>query len=319
VAPTFGTMSRTDEEERYREIFRQAHAEHPGCLADEWLAEPCRAEAGAPVDRPLVWSRRNGAWRQVDVLWVGAAPGNAGGMGAGSMGAHGTRIPFGGDVAGANLDVLLSAAGLDRNRTFIVAALNQLPERGGGEPRVSEIVQPVGSLPSSLHLLRSTLLASGARLVVALGNVALRTTVAAGRLEDMARLTLPGLPALVRAGAARRDAFTWPADFPPDAGFLAAWERHWQRPVPRILWTLHPSAQNMSPFAGMETVFHVRMVETVAAVRRAAAEVLGVEAPGLGSRPPAGGIYSLPEWVEAVGPRHQELIRLWRERGLFAG
>jgi uracil-DNA glycosylase len=308
-------MSMAADEKWYREIFLQAHAGHPGCLGDEWLTEPCRTPDGAPVDRPVVWSRRNGAWQQVDVLWVGAAPGNAGGMGSGRMGAHGTRIPFGGDIAGANLDVLLEAAGLDRNRTFLVAALNQLPARGGGEPRVAEIIQPVGTHPSSLHLLRATILASGARLVVALGNVALRTMVAAARVDEMARWTLPGLPALERAGAARGQAFPWPADLAPDARFRALWGTHWARPLPRILWILHPSAQNMSPFAGVETVFYQRMADTVAAVRRATAEVLGAEAIA-SSPPPSEGIYALPEWVDAVGPRHAELVRLWRERGL---
>src|SRR5688572_4876073 len=66
------------EEQRFRDIFRSMHAEHPNCLADEWLSTPCRLEDGTAVNRPVAWSRRNGPWRRADLLWVGAAPGNAG-------------------------------------------------------------------------------------------------------------------------------------------------------------------------------------------------------------------------------------------------
>jgi uracil-DNA glycosylase len=112
-------------------------------------------------------------------MFVGAAPGNAGGKGGGLLGAHGTRIPFGGDIAGANLDALLGSIGLDRNHTFLTAALNQLPAAGGGEPATAEIMAPVGAWRSSLHLLRATVLACGPVLIVALGNVAIRALVAA--------------------------------------------------------------------------------------------------------------------------------------------
>ncbi len=304
-------------EARYRRIFRLAHALHPRCLDDPWLMVPCATQDGDEAAPSLVWSRRNGPWTRHDLLWVGAAPGNAGGMGSGSMGAHATRIPFGGDIAGANLDVLLSSAGLDRNRTFIVAALNQLPERGGGEPRVAELRRPVGELASSVHLLRETLLAAAPRMVVALGNVGLRTTIAASRLEEKARLTLPGLGRLEDAGLERGRAVPWPDAFAPDAVFRAEWDR--VRPgaaLPRILWLLHPSAQNMSPHAGRSTVFHARMTETVAALRRAVKDVLGWEVPVERPEPPGDGIYALPEWREAVGPRHAELDRLWREKGV---
>lgn len=303
---------------RYHEIFRRAHADHPGCAEDEWLSEPCRGPDGEPVARPLVWSRRNGPWRRHDTLWVGAAPGNAGGMGSGDMGAHGTRIPFGGDIAGANLDVLLSAAGLDRNRTFIVASLNRLPDRGGGEPRVAELREPVGDILSSVHLLRETILATAPRLVIALGNIGLRTTVAAARLEEKTRLTLPGLRRLEAAGLERGVVVAWPDAFAPDAAFSADWAR--VRPgdgPPALLWLLHPSAQNMSPHAGTDTVFHARMRDTLAAVRRAAAGLPG-PVPPADARPvpPDDGIYALPEWRDAIGPRHAELDRLWRAKGI---
>jgi uracil-DNA glycosylase len=310
-------MSHTSHDQRYRDIFRLAHADHRDCAGDEWLVDPCRRDDGEPVERPVVWSRRNGPWRPVDVLFVGAAPGNAGGMGAGPMGAHSTRIPFGGDIAGGNLDVLLSSVGLDRNTTFIVAALNQLPERGGGEPRVSEIRAHVGAIPSSAHLLRDTLLAAVPRLVVCLGNVALRTTVAAARLADAPRLSLPGLPLLAEAGLARGRVAPWPVGLPPDAGFVARWdERSEARPLPALLWLLHPSAQNMSPYAGTGTVFHARMVETMTALRAAVGQVAGREPPAFRVGPPDHGIYALPEWRAAVGPRHAELDRLWHERGV---
>lgn len=310
-------MSDDPQEKRFREIFRKVHAGHPACLSDEWLAEPCRDARGTPADRPIVWSRRNGPWRRVEVLWVGAAPGNAGGMGSGDMGAHATRIPFGGDIAGANLDLLMSAAGLDRNRTFVVAALNQLPERGGGEPRVAELRQPVGDMASSLHLLRETLIAAGPRLLVALGNVGLRSTVASTRLQDKARMTLPGLGRLEAAGLRRGEAVAWPDRFPPDPAFRKQWSGAWgDAPLPALLWLLHPSAQNMSPFAGTDTAFHQRMVETVTALRAAVEEVLERPTPDRRPPPPDEGVYALPEWRRSVGPRHEELDRLWRERGL---
>ncbi len=305
-------------EARYRQTFRRAHTGHPRCLADEWLTEPCAGPGGEAVDRPLVWSRRNGPWRRHDTLWVGAAPGNAGGMGSGAMGAHGTRIPFGGDIAGANLDVLLSAMGLDRNGTFIVAALNRLPEAGGGEPRVAELREAVGEIPSSVHLLRETLLAAAPRLVVALGNIGLRTTVAAARIEDKSRLTLPGRKPLEAAGLARGTVVAWPKAFPPDGPFREAWDRvRPDHPLPRILWLLHPSAQNMSPHAGTDTVFHTRMLDTLAAVRRAGTALFG-SVPDSCARPapPEDGVYALPEWREAIGLRHGELDALWRSKGV---
>lgn len=306
-------MSEAQEEERFRRIFRRAHARHPGCAADEWLMRPCDAE------RPLVWSRRNGPWRRVEVLWVGAAPGNAGGMGGGDMGAHATRIPFGGDIAGANLDLLLESVGLDRNSTFIVASLNQLPDRGGGEPRVSELARPVGDYPSSAHLLRDTLLAAAPRVVVALGNVGLRTTVAAARLEASGRLVLPGRSRLEAAGLRRGEASPWPGgDLGPDPAFMTGWSAAAAgAPLPRLLWLLHPSAQNMSPYARADTAFHARMVETRDALRRA----LGPAGAATGQPPRplatgSEGIYGLPEWRESVGPRHEQLLALWRQKGL---
>lgn len=306
------------QEKRFRAIFRKVHAGHPACLADEWLTEPCRLASGEVLERPIVWSRRNGPWRRVDVLWVGAAPGNAGGMGSGNLGAHGTRIPFGGDVAGANMDVLLGSVGLDRNHTFIVAALNQLPAAGGGEPRTSELGQPVGDYPDSIRLLRDTMVAAGPALVVALGNVALRSVVAAGRRDDdSGLLRLPGLARLRRAGMERGVAVEWPAGEAPTESFVHDWRTAWgASPLPRILWLLHPSAQNMSPYAGAETAFHGRMVETKDALRTAARSVLGRALPEQRPEPPHDGIYALPEWRDRIAARHAEMDALWRANGI---
>jgi hypothetical protein len=310
-------MSHADEQQPFRNLFRRIHAGHAGCGSDEWLMEPCRERDGAPAARPIAWSRRNGPWRRTEILWVGAAPGNAGGMGSGELGAHGTRIPFGGDIAGGNLDVLLSSVGLDRNSTFIVAALNQLPERGGGEPRVAELLQPVGDVPTSLHVVRETLLATGPRLVVCLGNVALRSAVASARLEAGERIALPGLGRLREAGVERGVAGRWPADLAPDEPFARSWAERCRSPLPDLLWLLHPSAQNMSPYAAVGTVFHHRMVETVAALRRAVTATLRTAVPAARPSPPSSnGVYALPEWRDAVGPRHADLDRLWRQRGV---
>ncbi len=303
------------EEERYRAIFRRAHAHHRRCVQDEWLNEPCRMPDGSHADRPLVWSRRNGPWQRVPVLWVGAAPGNAGGRGSGTLGAHATRIPFGGDVAGANLGVLLASIGLDRNHTFIVAALNRLPDRGGGEPTGAELREPVGEYPSSLHLLRDTIVASGARLVVALGNVGLRALAAAAALETQG-VRLPGLTklsaAIVRGGVAPLEDIA-----AIDDPFRAAWQDAWgDDPLPMVLWLTHPSAQNMSPFAREETLFHTRMLDARDALRNAARDVLGVRLPRQRPREPEDGIYALPEWRALVGPHHARLDALWRGKGV---
>jgi uracil-DNA glycosylase len=303
------------DEQRFRSIFRRIHELHPNCQRDEWLSESCRTRAGVLADRPNVWSRRNGPWQQSDVLWIGAAPGNAGGKGSGALGAHGTRIPFGGDIAGGNLDVLLSSIGLDRNRTFIAASLNQLPLKGGGEPTLAELSQPVGSYASSVHIVRDTIIAAGPLLLIALGNVALRVCFAAVRLETSSRL--PSLQRLQALGLKRGDAVSWPRDWPADPEFIAAWQAAWPgTDLPAILWLTHPSAQNMSPYAGHETVFHSRMREAQTALRTAARSVLGWTLPRQRPQPPTHGIYALPEWRERIAARHYELDKLWRAKGI---
>jgi uracil-DNA glycosylase len=311
-------MSKALETQRFREIFRRAHAAHAGCAGDEWLVAPCRAAPGQPAPRPLVWSRRNGPWRRVPILWVGAAPGNAGGLGSGALGAHGTRIPFGGDIAGGNLDVLLSSIGTDRNETYIVATLNQLPDRGGGEPTPREIAAPVGAYDDSIALLRDTIVAAGPRLVIALGNVALRAVAAALGRTDGSPLRLPTTARRAAAGLQRGSPASWPPDALPFApAFTAAWRAAWdEAPRFHVLPLLHPSAQNMSPFAGTGTVFHQRMLQTRDALQAAAREVLGWEPPLRRPPLPASGIYALPEWREAVGPAHARYDALWRRHGV---
>ncbi|CAN5692007.1 hypothetical protein BH23GEM9_BH23GEM9_21050 [soil metagenome] len=317
------------EEERFRSIFRSAHADHAGCADDEWLERACsRPDDRNGVTRPLVWSRRNGPWRRVELLWVGAAPGNAGGLGTGSLGAHGTRIPFGGDIAGGNLDTLLSSIGVSRNETFLTASLNLLPEKGGGEPSAREIAAPAGAYPDSVALLRDTIIAAGPTLVVALGNVALRVITAAVTRQDSAAVgqphadvpppRLPGMARLAEAGFRRGMLSSWPdTSFPPDSGFLRAWTGAWGvAPTPRVLPLLHPSAQNMSPFAGTHTLFHQRMLETRDALRQAASDVFGWTPPEPRPRPPDDGIYALREWRDRVGPAHRRYDDLWREKGV---
>ncbi|HEX2168042.1 MAG TPA: hypothetical protein VHG09_12485 [Longimicrobiales bacterium] len=315
------------QEERFRRIFTAAHAHHHACAADEWLNEPCMDAPGHPSDRPLIWSRRNGPWRRVPILWVGAAPGNAGGLGSSDMGAHGTRIPFGGDIAGGNLDVLLSTIGLDRNHTFLIAAYNQLPERGGGEPTTRELSAPVGRYPDSGALLRDTVIATGPELVIALGNVGLRTLIAAltrpgdapvgepPRTAD--RLRLPGPGRIAAAGIERGRVSSWPSAFPLADGFRSAWRSAWgSEPSFDLLLVLHPSAQNMSPFARVTTQFHQRMLDTRAAITAAARDVLRREPPSPRPALPDTGIYAIPEWRSRVAERHARYDALWREKGV---
>jgi uracil-DNA glycosylase family 4 len=302
------------EEARFREIFRKAHANHPACLADEWLMEPCRDARGRVVPA-LVWSRRNGPWRQSAVMFVGAAPGNAGGKGKGDMGAHGTRIPFGGDVAGANLEVLLGSAGLTRNDVFITAAYNRLPARGGGEPTPAEIRQRVGEHPSSIHLVRDTIIAVGASLIVALGNVGLRSVVAAAAIGI--GLRLPGISRLQARGAVRGRLSTFDSLASADDHFRTAWQSAWgDMPFPHVLWLTHPSAQNMSPFARRDTLFHQRLLEARDALRGAVHTRLNKELPRERPPLPDTGIYALPEWRERIAPRLARFDALWRAQGV---
>lgn len=307
------------EESRFREIFQRVHVDHASCHEDEWLSRPCLHPDGSSVDRPIVWSRRNGPWRRVEIVWVGAAPGNAGGKGSGDLGAHGTRIPFGGDISGANVDVFFSSVGTNRNESFIAQAFNQLPATGGGEPTLTELSAPVGDYPSSVHLLRDTLLAAGPRLIVVFGNVALRSATGAFVLDAMTpgkTLRLPTIYRLRKAGLERGTLSAWPGEN-SDAAFEEAWSEAWgSAPLPKILWVSHPSAQNMSPYAGLETGFHRRMLEALDALRAAARDVLGRDVPRDRPFNPETGIYALPEWTDRIGPRHAELDAIWREKGV---
>lgn len=315
------------QETRFRRIFRAVHAHHQACTADEWLNTPCVERNGTRADRPIVWSRRNGPWHRVPLLFVGAAPGNAGGLGSSDLGAHGTRIPFGGDIAGANLDVLLSGIGMDRNGTFIVAASNKLPERGGGEPSTRELAAPVGDYPDSGALLRDTVIAAGPALIAALGNVALRTLIAALTRScdapvgcpplSVPALRLPGPTRIAAAGIARGVSAHWPSAFPLDDGFRQQWRDAWSsEPQLVLLPLLHPSAQNMSPFAGTSTQFHVRMLQTRKALIDAARAVLDMEPAEPRPATPDTGIYALPEWRDRIAARHDRYDELWREKGV---
>jgi len=306
-------MSTSSRQLQFRSMFQRIHAQHPGCQADEWLGTSCTNADGSPA-HPIIWSRRNGPWREHDIIFIGAAPGNAGGKGSGNMGAHATRIPFGGDIAGANLDVLLGSIGIDRNDTFIAAAYNSLPDAGGGEPTQAELFAPIGDYPSSIHIVRDTILAAGPRLVVALGNVAIRVILASARTAE--QLRLPSLNSIQRAGLARNEWSRWPETFPPDPQFSETWQTDWNRDFPALLWLTHPSAQNMSPYARRETLFHTRMLDARNALQRAANEVLGWPIPDHRTPPGHTGVYALPEWEERIATRHDELARLWAEKGI---
>jgi hypothetical protein len=114
----------------------------------------------------------------------------------------------------------------------------------------------------------------------------------------------------------RYHAIHWPNDVAPDDAFAHEWQTRWSRGLPFVLWLTHPSAQNMSPYAGVRTAFHTRMLETRAALREAVRSKLGWKLPNRRARCPSDGIYALKEWKELVGPRHEQLDKLWREKGV---
>ena len=104
---------------------------------------------------------------------------------------------------------------------------------------------------------------------------------------------------------------------PPDRELEHAWRRAWREPpAPRALWLVHPSAQNMSPYAGTHTAFHARMREAHDVLRTAVQKHLGWTLPAQRAVPRATGIYALPEWKELVQPRNELLDALWREKGI---
>jgi uracil-DNA glycosylase len=280
------------------------------------VSESCRNPDGSAA-RPLVWSRRNGPWHRVDTLFIGAAPGNAGGRGRGDQGAHGTRIPFGGDIAGANLDALIGSVGIDRNNTFLVAALNQLPDAGGGEPTLSEMLAPVGDYPNSIALLRDTIVATGPSLIITLGHVGLRACVAAVTATDVAHPALPPMTRLEKAGLRRGDLLQWPDALPIADAFTKAWRKAWkEEPSLWVLPLMHPSGQNMSPYARAETLFHTRMLDARAALRRGIEQRFGWTIPAERPALPDTGIYALPEWRERIAPKHHDMDQRWRAKGV---
>ncbi|MEO5510690.1 MAG: uracil-DNA glycosylase family protein, partial [Longimicrobiales bacterium] len=232
--------------------------------------------------------------------------------------AHGTRIPFGGDIAGANLDAMLGSAGIDRNNTFLVAALNQLPEAGGGEPALREMLAPVGDYKNSFELLCDTVIATGPALVVTLGIVGLRALATAVTQEDMTRPVMPGAQRLEKIGLRRGDMVAWPAtDLPLSTSFRGAWRSAWHEdPQLFVLPLMHPSGQNMSPYAREETSFHRRMLDARAALQTAITERFGRSLPAGRPGLPVDGVYALPEWRDRIAPRHATLDARWREKGV---
>jgi hypothetical protein len=133
---------------------------------------------------------------------------------------------------------------------------------------------------------------------------------------DATIATLPSLNRLKRAGLERNAC----APLDTAAALPAAFARRWDaeaggRSLPSVLWLTHPSAQNMSPHAGADTVFHSRMVKALEALRRTARPI-GIAVPEVRTDPPSTGIYALPEWRDLIAPRHAALDALWREKGV---
>jgi hypothetical protein len=158
----------------------------------------------------------------------------------------------------------------------------------------------------------------------------MRATLAAAALDENAPLRrLPSLARVQAAGIHRGVPTEWPEAHTPSDAFMAKWARYWPGgALPRLLLCWHPSAQNMSPFASAETVFHGRMIETRNALRSAcaaldprlawaghrAADHSSISSPSAG--PVRDGVYALPEWTGLIAPYHDRLITLWHERGI---
>jgi hypothetical protein len=148
-----------------------------------------------------------------------------------------------------------------------------------------EIAEPVGDYPDSIALLRDTIIAAGPRLVVALGNVALRVLTArphaARRPSPADRPPVPDRSGCRHCSAAATRACSaglwppWPRGAAARRWLPAAGTTPGGSPRSTVLPLLHPSAQNMSPFAGEETIFHRRMLQTRDALRAAPCAVLG--------------------------------------------
>jgi hypothetical protein len=150
--------------------------------------------------------------------------------------------------------------------------------------------------------------------VVALGNVGLRAIAGAITGEDA---DLPALARLERAGIVRGSAVEAASLGEIATSFRRAWSRAWDSvPPPHVIWLTHPSAQNMSPFARPETLFHQRMREARRQLRRAARDHLGISLPVRRPPVPDRGIYALPEWKNEIAPRFARMDQLWRAHGI---
>jgi hypothetical protein len=96
-----------------------------------------------------------------------------------------------------------------------------------------------------------------------------------------------------------------------------AWTEAWGRaPELHVLPLMHPSGQNMSPYARVETAFHTRMLEARAALRDAVAARFGRTLPDVRPDLPDDGIYDLPEWRDRIAQRHADLDSRWRAKGV---
>ena len=165
-----------------------------------------------------------------------------------------------------------------------------------------------------MHIVRDTILAVCPKLIVALGNIALRVVFASARLDQSSKL--PTLDRLNSIGLNRNHSLWWPEQMLPDESFIDEWNESCPGKLPAILWLTHPSAQNMSPYARTDTLFHSRMTDARAALRSAVRDVLDYTVPETRPQIPRNGIYALPEWRELIAPRFEVLDNLWRGKGI---
>lgn len=116
------------------------------------------------VARVLSWA--NGPL-PAKIMFIGEAPGR--------LGADQTGVPFHGDVAGRNFELLLASSGMSRNEVFVTNAVACNPRKSDGTndtPSSQEIRNCADHLRTQIEIVQPAVVASlGARALEALAHI----------------------------------------------------------------------------------------------------------------------------------------------------